>query len=185
MDNMFLGLVFNYHTIFADEYYSFKVFSGNPDEDLVHTDTKILFTLASLLTMSHVALPIRWYILAVHDLCCVLVYSWCAFIVGSPEGPTRALVNLVMITAFSMFVLYGKRNLEYLERSVFFSSNGGTTPGSQREVELKAEAEALPGAFASESVPETSSTGKVFDGAMADNLEGVIDWRKRALVDRV
>jgi len=162
---------------FVDEYYSFTIFGANPGEDHVYTDTRLLFTLASLLTISHVVLPIRWYILAVHYLCSVLVYSWCAFIVGSPEGPTSAMVNLVMITAFSLFVLYGKWNLEYLERSVFFSSNGGTIHGSQRDVSLKAQATpgGVPESRGSESVPETSSTGKVFEGAMADNLEGVVD----------
>jgi len=125
----------------VDSYYSFTILGENPGENHVYTDTKSLLMLASLITLSHVALPIRWYILAVHDLLAVLIYSWCAFIVGSPEGPTSAMVNLAMITAFSLFVLYGKHNLEYLERRVLFSSIHGSQP------EVKPKAQVPPDSF--------------------------------------
>jgi len=123
-------------------------------------------------------LRIRWCILAVHEVCGVLVYLWCAFIIGSPEGGSNAILNLVLFTALSLLTVLGKRNLEFNERIAFLSFVDEKTRRFQTEFklsQLEAKAPHEPDEKRSESVPDTTYTGKIFDDALEDQLEGVMD----------
>jgi len=106
--------------IFLDHYYIAKIWALDPFAlAQFFSDTRLLLIFVCVLTAGHVALPIRWCVLFVHEVFGVLLYAFCGFVVGSPEGQTNVAGNLLLFIFLTLCMSFGKRQLEYHERSSF------------------------------------------------------------------
>lgn len=141
------------------------------------TDTRLLLTIDFIVTVSHLALPIRWCVLWPVELAGVLFYAMMIGALGSPEGQGSAGVNLLFLMGLTFGALMGKRRIEFHERVSFFHAqypNSGTPGSFEAERPLSVPSNRIEtGAVGSRgddessvsgSVPTTTHTGQLFEG---------------------
>eukprot|EP00928_Gymnodinium_smaydae_P052548 TRINITY_DN3650_c0_g4_i1.p1 TRINITY_DN3650_c0_g4~~TRINITY_DN3650_c0_g4_i1.p1 ORF type:complete len:279 (-),score=12.69 TRINITY_DN3650_c0_g4_i1:638-1402(-) len=101
-----------------DRWYAAKAL-GYPPYGLVFSDTRVLLALDTLITVSHLTLPIRLCMLLPFEVLTPVAYLTSAMCLGSPDGQTNVIYNTVILTSLTLLSSIGERTAEMFERKAF------------------------------------------------------------------
>jgi len=166
--------------VLMDTHYLAKMIKVDPaDVGRSMSDSRILLAMALMLAVGHVMIRIRWLILVPLEIVVILLYSFCVFVLGSPEGFTNSVGNIIMFMALTVSTALGKRQLESYERLSFLSFNA--EKGRRFETEFKLaklhhRAQEAGVQFADkESLPSTTATDRAFNQAGVELQHSLIE----------
>mmetsp|Transcript_42882 Transcript_42882/g.102627 ORF Transcript_42882/g.102627 Transcript_42882/m.102627 type:complete len:663 (-) Transcript_42882:307-2295(-) len=152
---------------------------GDVYDDMWSTssDSAILLCIDTVVTGTHVGLPVRWHIMFIMEVVAVSLYAVTVFIIGSSEPSGSAIFNLVALTTLVFFSAVGRRVAEISERQAFLSVIGerslrceaefrlsqfGTPAEMPRGQKLRSEARPASLPESTSSLPTASPSEQVF-----------------------
>lgn len=170
------------------------VFAGSfLNNEFVLTDTRLLLAVDTIVTVSHLLLPIRWCVLWPVDCVVILAYAVMVAAVGSPERGS-ATCNLAMLAVLSLGTMLGKRRIECHERLLFgsFRRDGSFTDDGSFEAEAPLHELSTSGdqetgeirdidCCSVPSVPTTTHTGRMF--AELERVDSEVRWKLERIAD--
>lgn len=159
------------------------VFEVWGDDSELHTESPMLLCMQSLITGSHLKLPIRWCSLSILEVVGILYYAVCTFGIGSPERHV-SYVNTVFHVSLIICAALGKRQAEGRDRESYVKIATEITRRAEVEFKLAKLARAEEGsrrradsgqAASSEggSVPTTTDTGFQFQSMEREQGTGL------------
>eukprot|EP00928_Gymnodinium_smaydae_P052547 TRINITY_DN3650_c0_g3_i1.p1 TRINITY_DN3650_c0_g3~~TRINITY_DN3650_c0_g3_i1.p1 ORF type:complete len:422 (-),score=34.07 TRINITY_DN3650_c0_g3_i1:244-1437(-) len=101
-----------------DRWYAAKAL-GYPPYGLVFSDARVLLALDTLITVSHLTLPIRWCMLLPLAVLTPIAYLAFAICLESPDGQMNVIYNALILTSLTILSSVGKRTAEMSERKAF------------------------------------------------------------------
>eukprot|EP00928_Gymnodinium_smaydae_P052546 TRINITY_DN3650_c0_g2_i1.p1 TRINITY_DN3650_c0_g2~~TRINITY_DN3650_c0_g2_i1.p1 ORF type:complete len:477 (-),score=49.01 TRINITY_DN3650_c0_g2_i1:174-1604(-) len=100
-----------------DRWYA-AVALGYPTYGL-YSDARVLLALDTLITVSHLTLPIRWCMLLPVNVLTPVAYLTFAICFDSPDGQANVIYNVLILTFLTFMSSIGKRTAEMFERKAF------------------------------------------------------------------
>eukprot|EP00928_Gymnodinium_smaydae_P052544 TRINITY_DN3650_c0_g1_i1.p1 TRINITY_DN3650_c0_g1~~TRINITY_DN3650_c0_g1_i1.p1 ORF type:complete len:398 (-),score=47.09 TRINITY_DN3650_c0_g1_i1:301-1494(-) len=101
-----------------DRWYA-AVALGYPTVDGAYSDARVLLALDTLITVSHLTLPIRWCMLLPVQVLTPVAYVTFAICFNSPDGQLSVVYNTLILTFLTFMSSVGKRTAEMFERKAF------------------------------------------------------------------
>eukprot|EP00927_Polykrikos_kofoidii_P005082 TRINITY_DN12029_c0_g1_i3.p1 TRINITY_DN12029_c0_g1~~TRINITY_DN12029_c0_g1_i3.p1 ORF type:complete len:650 (+),score=60.98 TRINITY_DN12029_c0_g1_i3:110-1951(+) len=120
--------------------------------DADDSDTRILLNLDVVMTVTHIMLPIRWYIVVITEFSGFFTYIIAAFGIGSHSD--AVLENIVCLFGLTVLASIGKRTVEIIHRRNFKSIIREKTKAAAAEFKLS---RATDGDSTSDSSKEVST----------------------------
>eukprot|EP00928_Gymnodinium_smaydae_P048002 TRINITY_DN32051_c0_g1_i1.p1 TRINITY_DN32051_c0_g1~~TRINITY_DN32051_c0_g1_i1.p1 ORF type:complete len:368 (-),score=24.24 TRINITY_DN32051_c0_g1_i1:449-1552(-) len=106
-----------------DTYYAAKALGYMPDEVTLqahpYSDARVLLALDTLITVTHLSLPIRWCKLLLLEILTPVAYYVFAVCFDSPDGSLNVIFNVLILTFLTFLSAMGKRAMEISERKAF------------------------------------------------------------------
>lgn len=144
---------------------------GESDPSTCHSDSRLILGIDALVTVQHMLIGVRWCVMWPPEFAAILTYMIPTAIFGSTEGAdTPMLVCLLCVLVIGSSI--GRRTIEQHERLQFLDLIEEKTRRVEAEHQLEFQPDlqsadcvngAQPCLDELESVPQTTSTGLVFD----------------------
>eukprot|EP00811_Abedinium_folium_P034032 NODE_694_length_2825_cov_29.251297.p1 GENE.NODE_694_length_2825_cov_29.251297~~NODE_694_length_2825_cov_29.251297.p1 ORF type:complete len:799 (-),score=169.96 NODE_694_length_2825_cov_29.251297:323-2719(-) len=88
-------------------------------EQFAPDDSLLLLCLDTIVTATHLFLPVRWCICVPMELVVVGIYAFIGLTLNSWQEPVRVCLNLMMLTGLVVLSSFGRRALECRDRASF------------------------------------------------------------------
>lgn len=183
------------HLVFKNQWYLARMrgreVPAAVEQDAAHFHADYMLRQLTLLSMSHMAGPVRWVAFLPCEAAAVLACGLPAAMLGCPVPPPIFCLDLLWIVVCSGFLSFGTRRMEYYERSAFAAMAAEKSLRAQLEhqlehsvrfdhhVGLKQEhlSAASPSVVASASQQESTVTALIFNrlGDGDAQLEGSLE----------
>eukprot|EP00928_Gymnodinium_smaydae_P029113 TRINITY_DN22018_c0_g1_i3.p1 TRINITY_DN22018_c0_g1~~TRINITY_DN22018_c0_g1_i3.p1 ORF type:complete len:269 (+),score=15.06 TRINITY_DN22018_c0_g1_i3:75-881(+) len=114
---IFILIVLAVLILVNDRYYSAQLLGYHLPENA--SDGRVLLALDTLITVSHLTLPLRWCILLPLEVLTPIIYVSIAIYFESPDGTSNVVSNTLILIFLSFMSSMGKRTAEMFERKAF------------------------------------------------------------------